>query len=82
MVWNFIVIDNFWILFFFKTKTKHTQKKTKSKTKNYGFQSLKTLSGTKYWINRVLIVGIYPLLLQKENIPTATVLPSQNNKQI
>lgn len=41
----------------------------------------------KHWvelsteISQVLIVGIYPLLLQKENIPTATVLPSQNNWQ-
>lgn len=38
----------------------------------------------KHWVelNPVLIVEIYPLLLQKENIPTVMVLPSQNNKQI
>lgn len=44
----------------------------------------------KHWmelsteISRALTVGICPLLLQKGNIPTvtATVLPSQSNKQI
>lgn len=42
----------------------------------------------KHWvelsteINPVLIVEIYPLLLQEENIPTVMVLTSQNNKQI